>query len=122
MSNLCDEDTMKFFENYDRIIEALAGKRFIAVKYQGLVIHIFKGIKRDHIVAPCRLCTCEDFIVNYVGRNRSIPCYHVVGFKIAEKYGKLVELEVDLMTMTKILEEIVFEGVSSTLRKLLKFS
>jgi predicted nucleic acid-binding Zn finger protein len=113
---------VNFFEGYDRVIEALASRRFIKVKCGSLVIHIFKGIKRDHIVSPCRICTCEDFIVNYIGKNRSTPCYHVVGFRVAEKHNKLVEIEVDYKTLSKILEEIVFDGVSHTLRKLLKSS
>jgi predicted nucleic acid-binding Zn finger protein len=122
MSDLCSEDVVRYFENYDKVIEALASKRFIVLECKGLVTYIFKGTKRDYIVSPCRLCTCEDFIINYIGKNRSTPCYHVVGFRIAEKHGKLTKLDVDNKTLSKILEEIVLDGISYTLRKLLKSS
>lgn len=122
MSNLCTRDMLKLFENYDRVVEALASKRFIVIKYRGLMVYVFKGVKRDHLVSPCKFCTCEDFIVNYIGRNRPTPCYHVIGFEIAKEMGKLVELEVNPQTMAKIVEEIVFEEFSHTLRKLLKFA
>ncbi|MEM1645938.1 MAG: hypothetical protein QXL96_08765 [Ignisphaera sp.] len=120
MENLCSENILKMFEGYDRILEALAKKRFVVLSSQGLVVYVFKGVKRDYIVSPCKLCTCDDFVINYIGKSRSTPCYHVIGFEIAEKQNKLVKVELDYSTLAKVVEEIIFEGVSIMLRKLLR--
>lgn len=120
MENLCSEEILKSFENYEKVIEALASKRFISVSYKDFTIYVFRGMKRDYIVAPCSFCTCEDFAINYLGKSRMTPCYHVIGFKIAESQNKLTRLEAEPKILAKIVEEIVFDGISITLRKLLK--
>lgn len=120
MENLCSENVLKSFEGYEKIVEGLARRRFVALSSQGLIVYVFKGVKRDYIVSPCRFCTCEDFIINYVGKARSVPCYHVIGFEIAERQSKLAKIELDYPTLSKVIEEIIFEGISITLRKLLR--
>ncbi|MEM1541343.1 MAG: hypothetical protein QW101_02290 [Ignisphaera sp.] len=120
MEYLCGEQILNKFTGYDKIEEALNNRRFIVIKCRGFKFYVFKGLKKDYIVAPCRFCTCDDFVVNYLSRKRENPCYHVVGFKIAETVNKVVELEVDPKILAKIVEEVIYDGFSSTLRKLLK--
>lgn len=105
--------------SYDKIEEAFNSKRFIVLNCRGFRFYVFRGLKRDYFVVPCRFCTCEDFIINYLSRDREEPCYHVIGFKIAEMSNKLVELDVDSNLLADIFREIVYDEFSSTLRKIL---
>ena len=120
MEDLCTESAIKFFENYSKVLEALAERRFITLVSDRFRLYVFRGARRDYIVSPCRFCMCEDFVINFVNRDRQSPCYHVVGFKIAELRGKIVELEIDIDTLAKIVEEVVGIGISPTLRKILR--
>uniref|UniRef100_A0A7C2VBQ4 SWIM-type domain-containing protein n=1 Tax=Ignisphaera aggregans TaxID=334771 RepID=A0A7C2VBQ4_9CREN len=118
--NLCSEKNVKSFETYDKVVEALASRRFVRVSSGTLILNVFRGQQRDHLVVPCMFCTCEDYVLNYLERSRNTPCYHVIGFKIAETRGKLVRIDVDPGTLAQIVEEIMFDKVSATLRKLLR--
>lgn len=116
---ICSEQILNMFKEHDKVVEALSEQRFLLLTHRDLKFHIFRGSKRDYIVSPCRLCTCEDFVLNYIGKLRKNPCYHVVGFRIAELYNKVIEIKVDLYTLSDILEEIISKSTSFTLRKIL---
>lgn len=120
MDNICTEDVVKMFETHDKVLEALANRRFVVLLYKGYKFYLFKGVRKDYIVSPCSFCTCEDFIINYIAKSRKTPCYHVVGFRIAELYNKLTEVEIDPHILAKVLDEVILDGISTTLRKILR--
>jgi predicted nucleic acid-binding Zn finger protein len=119
---LCSDEVINHFLSYEKLLEAINMKRFLVLinRDNGLKIYVFKGINKDYLVSPCRICTCSDFIINFIGRKRGYPCYHVVGFAIAEKLNKLSYIELDNNMFTSIVYEIVFQGMSFKLRKILK--
>ena len=97
-------------------------KRFIVLidREYGLKVYVFKGSERDYLVSPCKMCTCSDFIINFIGKKRDYPCYHVIGFVLAENQNKLNYIELDHNTIVAILSEILFQGFSPSLRKVIK--
>ncbi|MEM0027717.1 MAG: hypothetical protein QXT53_03750 [Ignisphaera sp.] len=100
----------------------MRNKRFISLvdKGSGVVINVFKGLKNDYLVSPCRLCTCTDFLIHFVQGRRRYPCYHVIGFYIAYKEQKVIVLELDKDLIKDIVLEIALQGFSRTLRKILR--
>lgn len=122
LESLCRDTVLKHFIGHEKLLNAINMRRFLVLidRDYGLKMYVFKGIDRDYLVSPCRMCTCSDFIINFVGRKRDYPCYHVVGFIIAEKQNKLNYVELDHNTLISIVNEIVFQGFSSKLRKIIK--
>ncbi len=82
--------------------------------------YIYRGVDHDYIVSPCRMCTCKDFIVNFLGRRREYPCYHVIGFFIAIRENKIYKLYTSSDNIANIITEITYQGYSQTLRKLFR--
>ncbi|MCS7111258.1 MAG: hypothetical protein N3D82_03055 [Ignisphaera sp.] len=119
---LCRDDILKHFLNHSKLLMAISMKRFIVLtdKEYGLRVYVFKGVDRDYLVSPCSMCTCSDFIINFVGKKRDYPCYHVIGFAIAERQNRLSYVELDHSTLVAIISEIVFLGFSTRLRKIIK--
>lgn len=119
---LCRNSIVEYFQNHDKLLAAINTRRFTTLidRDYGLQIHVFRGVDRDYLVSPCNICTCSDFIINFIGRKREYPCYHVVGFAIAEKQGKLSYVELDHNTLVTIVSEVVFLGISPRLRKIIR--
>jgi predicted nucleic acid-binding Zn finger protein len=99
----------------------LRNKRFVVVKDidTGFELYVFRGIERDYLVSPCRMCTCSDFLIHFVWGKRAYPCYHVVGFYIALNEQKYVKLELGHEEVKEIVLEVLFQGFSKLLRKAL---
>jgi len=109
------------FESHDKILEALRAGRFIRlVSVDGVEVYVFRGVERDYIVSPCRFCMCYDFIINVLGKRSKVVCYHIVGFEIAQRRGKLRVVRVSSEELADIVLEIVLQGFSATLRRVLK--
>ncbi len=122
--DLCRDEVISKYSSYAKLVEALNSMRFIELidSDSGMKFYIYKGVQHDYIVSPCRMCTCKDFIVNFIGRKREYPCYHVVGFFIAIKENKIYRLYVTSDKIIDIITEILYQGYSQTLRKLFKKS
>ncbi len=109
------------FENHSKVLEGLRTGRFIRlVSIDGVEVYVFRGVERDYIVSPCRFCMCHDFVINVLGRRSKAVCYHVVGFEIARRRGKLRVVHVSSEDLANIVLEIVLQGFSATLRRVLK--
>jgi predicted nucleic acid-binding Zn finger protein len=70
-------------------------------------------------VSPCKMCTCSDFIINFLWGRRGCPCYHVVGFYIALKEQKFIKLTLSHEEVKEVVLEIALQGFSRHLRKVL---
>ena len=119
---LCTEDVLEKYRYYEKVVEALRNKRFVCLhSTSNTEICIFRGQQRDYVVIPCRWCTCNDFIINVLSRGIKQVCYHIAGFVIAMQEGKIIDIDVNLQELTRILYEIAFYGISITLRRMTKF-
>jgi predicted nucleic acid-binding Zn finger protein len=118
---LCTEENLNRFKSYDKLLDSLRSKRFVVVidSETGLVLHVFKGVDRDYIVSPCKMCTCSDFVINFLLGKRGYPCYHVIGFHIALKEQRFVEITLSHDEVKEMVLEIVLEGFSKLLRRAL---
>jgi len=102
-------------------LEALKNRRFIIIvdTETSLVLYVFKGVDKDYLVSPCKMCTCSDFVINFLWGKRRHPCYHVIGFYIALKEQKFVKIALNHEEVKEVVFEIVFQGFSKLLRKVL---
>lgn len=122
LESLCKNTILEHFIGHEKLLNAINMRRFLVLvdKDYSLKIYVFKGIDRDYLVSPCRMCTCSDFIINFISKRREYPCYHVIGFAIAERQNKLNYIELDHNTLISIVSEIIFQGFSPKLRKIIK--
>lgn len=119
--NMCSESVVAKFLSHDKLLEALRSDRFLLLvgKENAIKVRVFRGVDKDYIVSPCRLCTCRDFVIHFRWGRRGYPCYHVIGFYVAESRGMLRQVTVDYQTIEAIVREIALQGFSSTLRRLI---
>jgi len=115
---VCDADTIKAFENHEKVLEGLRAGRFMVLDSEGMKIYVFRGVERDYIVSPCSFCMCYDFLINVLSRRIKTACYHVVGFEIARLKGKLYVVHVRPDQLADIIIEIAVQGFSHTLRRI----
>lgn len=122
LETLCRDEVLNHFTNHEKLLNAINMNRFVVLidRMYGLRVYVFRGSDRDYLVSPCRMCTCSDFIINFIGRKRGYPCYHVVGFTIAEKQNRLKYVELDHVTLISIVSEVVSQGFSPKLRKIIR--
>jgi len=118
---LCRREVITPFERHEKVVEALKSRRIVILRVQDVKtsFYVFKGVKRDYILIPCRWCSCTDFIMNTIRRGIAKPCYHLATLAIALGSGKFVEIDVDFQSVKNIILEIAGEGISTTLRRIL---
>lgn len=98
---------------------AIREKRVMRVSVRGRNFTFFKGRDRDYFIVRRFLCTCKDFEFNVVLRRRRPACYHLVATEIAERMGTVRELRLSTDEFYDIVYELILDGKSNTLRKLL---
>ncbi len=121
MEELCSDEVVSSFATHPKVLEGFRSRRFVLLKCveTGFEIHVFRGVERDYVVVPCRWCSCYDFVINVLSRRIKSACYHVVGFELARRLGKLYVVEVPGTVLKEIVIEIMSMRFSPTLRKIL---
>ncbi len=115
----CSEEVVREFEGHPKVVEGIRNGRFIILRCGKYEVRVFKGQSRDYIVDPCRFCSCYEFVINVLSRRRRVACYHMVGFVIAEREGRVRVMNVDCSVIRDILIEIALDGFSIKLRRYL---
>ncbi len=104
---------------HPKLTEAIAGIRFVELIIEGTtLLWIFMGKSEDHIIIPRTYCSCKDFIIHVLSQKRKLFCYHLVAQVIAEKEGKYRRVNVDIDTCSRIINEVLEKGFSTTLRRI----
>ncbi len=98
---------------------AIREKRVIRVSVGGRSFTFFKGSDRDYFIVRRFFCTCKDFEFNVALRRRRPACYHLVATEVAERKGAVKELRLSTDEFYDIIYELILDGKSNTLRKLL---
>ncbi len=98
---------------------AIREKRVVRVNVGGRSFTFFKGRDRDYFIVRRSFCTCKDFEFNVVLRRRRPACYHLVATEVAEREGTVRELRLSADEFYDIIYELILDGKSNTLRKLL---
>jgi len=104
-----------------RVKEAIFGNRVVMVKAKDESVHwFFLGKTRTYIIIPKTFCSCVDFEINVVEREKVPTCYHLVAQVVAEVHGRyrcVSNLPVD--EILRIYDEIEKRQLSTTLHKYL---
>ncbi len=100
-------------------MEAVRGRRVAAVNAGSLKLYFFRGRERDYLIVPGLYCSCRDFQFNVVLRGRRPSCYHLVVAEVLRREGRLRELKMGYEDIVNTVFEILYEGRSSILRKLM---
>ncbi len=98
---------------------AIREKRVVRVNVGGRSFTLFKGRDRDYFIVRRYFCTCKDFEFNVVLRRKRPACYHLVATEVAEREGTVRELRLSADEFYDIIYELILDGKSNTLRKLL---
>ncbi len=98
---------------------AIRERRVVRVSVKDRSFTFFKGRDRDYFIVRGLFCTCKDFEFNVVLRRRRPACYHLVATEVAERKGTVKELQLSIDEFYDIVYELVLEGKSNTLRRLL---
>jgi len=100
---------------------AVRERRVVKVNVNGKDFTFFKGRDRDYLLIRRLFCTCKDFEFNVVLRRKRPACYHLIATEVAERGGRNVvrELQLSVDEFYDIVYELVLDGKSNTLRKLL---
>ena len=119
----CSEEVIREYSRYDKVIEALSKRRFVRLILKNSDVPreywIFLGKDRDYILIPCMYCSCPDFTINVLSRRSKNFCYHLVALEIARRSSAYRELQVGAQEFKKIVLEVLIDGMSLTIRKLL---
>jgi len=102
-----------------RSAAAIREKRVVKASIRGRTLIFFKGRDRDYFIIRKRFCTCKDFEFNVVLRRRKPACYHLVAAELAERSGVARKLRLSINDFYDIMYELILDGRSNTLRKLL---
>lgn len=109
-------------ENLDvppRSKAAIREKRIVRAHVNGRDFTFFKGKDRDYFLVRRLFCTCKDFEFNVVLRRKKPACYHLIATEVAEREGTVKELQLSTGEFYDIMYELILNGRSNTLRKLL---
>ena len=98
---------------------AIRERRVVRVNVEGRSFTFFKGRDRDYFIVRRYFCTCKDFEFNVVLRRKRPACYHLVATEVAEREGTVRELRLSTDELYDIMYELILDGKSNTLRKLL---
>ncbi len=102
-----------------KVREALRKRRVILLRSMKKSLYLFKSRERDYILIPRIVCSCRDFEINIVFRGMRRACYHLIAAELAMREGHIRILDVDEETFDRIFAEVLYEGKSLTLRKML---
>jgi len=98
---------------------AIREKRVVKAHVNGRDFTFFKGKDRDYFLIRRLFCTCKDFEFNVVLRRKKLACYHLIATEVAERESAIKELRLSADEFYDIMYEIVLNGRSNILRKLL---
>lgn len=68
-------------------------------------VWIVVGKEREYVVIPAIFCSCEDFYLNVVIRNKVNGCYHIYAQIIADVLNKFDEITADDGSYFKFIKE-----------------
>ncbi|AFH42849.1 hypothetical protein IOK49_06095 [Fervidicoccus fontis] len=98
------------------LVKALEKK--IVIISRNPLIAVFLGDKEDHILIPYSFCSCTDFSLNVIYREKRQNCYHLYSYCLAEKMGLITEKIINEPTVLFLIIKDIFEnGKSKLLRK-----
>lgn len=103
-------------------LELVRLRKVVKLVTNNLEIFIVMGKGGDYLLTPKTFCSCKDFEINVVMRNKKKSCYHLVGLELAINKDLLKEVKVEFNELIDIVFECIYEGKSRTLRKLLMVS
>jgi len=105
----------------EKVLNALKEMRIILLVSSELrrQAFIFKGKERDYLIIPKLFCTCKDFEFNVVLRKLKPTCYHLIATELALRKNHIKNVEVDSRVFDEVLYEVIYDGFSKTLRKVL---
>ncbi len=103
-------------------LELVRLRRVVKLVTNDLEFFVVMGRGGDYLLTPKTFCSCKDFEINVVMRNKRKSCYHLVGLELAIKENLLREVKVGFNELLDIVFECIYEGKSRTLRKLLMVS
>ena len=66
-----------------------------------------KEKKKYYLVIPKLFCSCYDFLVNVILRERENKCYHMHAQEIADKEKRYICVEYDDKYFLKVLNKII---------------
>lgn len=98
---------------------AIRERRIVRAYVDGRDFTFFKGKDRDYFLVRRLFCTCKDFEFNVVLRRKKPACYHLIAIEVAERGGAVKELRLSTGEFYDIMYELILNGRSNTLRKLL---
>lgn len=118
---------LKLEEDASRGVEARSvlplvyERRFVRLKTPGgRDIWVYMGPRSDYVIIPGTYCSCMDFSVRVVSRSSYPYCKHLLGLEVALRRNLYRDLEVGESDAVGIVREILSQGFSRTLRRLLK--
>jgi len=109
-----------------KILEALKLRRYIRVlktRDDRYSLWVYRGKIRDYIIIRNLYCSCNDFLIRVIGRKEKKACYHLIGLEHAISSNSFIDLSDynDLReSIYTVIMEVLLEGYSPTLRRLLK--
>lgn len=98
---------------------AIRERRVVKVSVGGRSFTFFKGRDRDYFIVGRFFCSCKDFEFNVVLRRRRPACYHLIATEVAERIGAVRELRLGADEFYDVVYELILDGKSNTLRKLI---
>ncbi|MCD6278079.1 MAG: SWIM zinc finger family protein [Desulfurococcales archaeon] len=105
----------------ERALEAVRESRVLLLISRGSRrrLFVFKSRDRDYLIIPRILCTCKDYEFNVVFRRSKPACYHLIATELAIREGRVREVSVGDADFSNILYEVVYDGFSRTLRRVI---
>ena len=105
----------------DKALELVRLRRIIKLVDESKRRQVFiaLGTIGDYFLIPSLFCSCKDFELNVVMRGSKGTCYHLIALELALREGKVRDVLVSDEEFMDIVYEVLFEGRSQTLRKIL---
>ncbi len=126
-----DKKALKVSQKCSKLSEGLSinsVKKAFSAALSGRIIRIygepeilvFMGDVEDHVLVRDFYCNCKDFQINALIQKKRKACYHLLAACIASEKNKIAFFSFDEVLARLIVREIISNGKTITLRRILK--